>query len=132
MWISCWHEDTRRLRQGKRWGFRAEQFIKFWTLSSQNALDPRCIGGKYTGQARSVHLRGLSLQNGSGAEYILSVIEHHNPRLDFSKGKHEIIGETVSSQYGYPLKVVFSSEKAKLVVITAYPLKRGLKNEDSL
>lgn len=73
----------------------------------------------------------MSLYNISEID-ILSVIEHHNRKLDFSEGKHEIIGEMVFSQYGHPLKVVFSSEKAKIIVITAYPLKRGSKNENSL
>jgi len=73
--------------------------------------------------------RRMSLYNISEID-ILAVIENHNPKLDFSEGKHEIIGKTVFSQYGYPVKVVFSSERDKIVVITAYPLKKGSKNEN--
>ena len=58
---------------------------------------------------------------------ILSVIEEKNPELEFSQGKHEIIGKNVCSQDGYPIKVVFSCERDKIVIITAYPLKKGRK-----
>ncbi len=58
---------------------------------------------------------------------VSSVIQHQNPQLEFPEGKHEIISETKFSKHGYPIKVVFSCESGKIIVITAYPLKRGLK-----
>jgi len=60
-------------------------------------------------------------------EDVSSIIEHLNPGLVFLEGKHEIIGETMLTNYGYPIKVVFSYDGEKVVVITAYPLKKGLR-----
>jgi hypothetical protein len=47
--------------------------------------------------------------------------------LSFKEGENEVIGKESFSQYGYPIKVVFFQEKENITVITAYPLKRGLK-----
>ena len=55
------------------------------------------------------------------------VIEHRHRELGFADGKYEVIGKESFTQYGYPIKVVFSQKKGKITVITAYPLKRGLK-----
>jgi hypothetical protein len=44
---------------------------------------------------------------------------------DFASGRHEIIRETAI--HPYPLKIIFSKEADILTVISAYPLKRGLK-----
>ena len=60
-------------------------------------------------------------------ETVLSVIEHRHRELDLADGKYEVIGKESFTQFGYPIKVVFSQEKGKLTVITTYPLKRGLK-----
>ena len=40
-------------------------------------------------------------------------------------GKQEIVDKTMSQKYGYPLNIAFSKENDKIVVITAYPLRRG-------
>lgn len=77
---------------------------------------------KYSRHAR----RRMKLYNLS-EEDVSSIIEHQNPGLVFMEGRHEIISETMFSQYGYPIKVVLSFESGKIVVITAYPLKRGVK-----
>ena len=58
---------------------------------------------------------------------VLSIIQYQKPQRDFAEGKHEIISETKFSKHGHPIKVVFSCECDKIVIITAYPLKRGLK-----
>jgi len=42
-------------------------------------------------------------------------------------GKHEIISDKMVGKQGYPIKVVFSCEGEKIVVITAYPLKKEMK-----
>jgi hypothetical protein len=47
-------------------------------------------------------------------------------------GRHQIVNREFSEKYGYPLKVVFDMRADELVIITAYPLKRGTKNEDLL
>ncbi len=59
--------------------------------------------------------RRMSLYNISETD-ILSVIEHHNRKLDFSEGKHEIIGETVFSQYQYVEKVLIEQTVQKFQV----------------
>ena len=41
-------------------------------------------------------------------------------------GKYEVV-EKIDDKPVYPIKVVFSLEKHQIIVITAYPLKRGLK-----
>lgn len=60
-------------------------------------------------------------------ETISSMIERCHRELSFADGKHEVIGKESFTQYGYPIKVIFSQEKGKITVITAYPLKRELK-----
>jgi hypothetical protein len=60
-------------------------------------------------------------------EDVASVIKSQKPQLDFPEGKNELISKTNFSRHGYPIKVVFSCESGGIVIITAYPLKRGLK-----
>ncbi len=60
-------------------------------------------------------------------EDVSSVITLQNPKLNFAEGKYEIVGETNFSKQGYPIKVVFSCASGTITIITAYPLKRGLK-----
>jgi hypothetical protein len=57
---------------------------------------------------------------------VVSVIKQQNPNVDFLSGKYEILGDK-KTLHGYPLKVVFSCENNEVIVITAYPLKRGIK-----
>jgi len=60
-------------------------------------------------------------------EVVSSVIGSLSPNLHFGEGKYEIVSETQFSSQGYPIKVVFSCESGIITVITAYPLKKGLK-----
>lgn len=61
-----------------------------------------------------------------------------NTLTDFLKnnkiiyGKYDIINRTLSVKYSYPIKIIFSIEADKLIIISAYPLKRGYENEDIL
>lgn len=59
-------------------------------------------------------------------DMIVSVIKQQNPNIDFLNGKYEIVCDQKTS-HGYPLKVVFSCESNEVTVITAYPLKKGIK-----
>jgi len=45
----------------------------------------------------------------------------------FISGKHEIIDKELSERYGYPLKLVFSKEDDRIMVITVYPLRKERK-----
>jgi len=60
-------------------------------------------------------------------ETVSSVIGDRHREVGYSDGKYEVIGKEPVPKYGYPIKVVFSQETGKITVITAYPLKRGLK-----
>lgn len=60
-------------------------------------------------------------------EDVSCVIKYQNPQLNFLERKYEIISEKKFSRHGYPIKVVFSYENGKIIVITSYPLKRGMK-----
>ena len=60
-------------------------------------------------------------------EDISSIIERWKTEQMVFKGKYEITSNEVFGQQGYPIKVVFSCEIEKIVVITAYPLKKEMK-----
>jgi len=60
-------------------------------------------------------------------EEISSVIEDQYPGLGLSDGKYEVIGTKMLTRYGHPIKVIFSCKNGQLIVITAYPLKRGVQ-----
>jgi len=59
-------------------------------------------------------------------EEVAGIIAEMSPRFVFLEGKHEIVGEKASSKFGYPIKVVFTYESGQLLVITAYPLRKGV------
>ena len=42
----------------------------------------------------------------------------------FASGGAALVNEDLSEKYGYPLKVVFSRDSDRIVVITTYPMKR--------
>lgn len=75
----------------------------------------------------SRHARRRMKLYGLSEDDVFSVIRHVSADLAFAEGKHEIIGENVFSQSGYPIKVVFLCQGDQLIVITAYPLKKGLR-----
>ncbi len=58
---------------------------------------------------------------------ILSIIENQIGVSDVREGQHEIVAKEVVTKHGYPIKVVFSREEKEIIIITAYPLKRGLR-----
>jgi len=58
---------------------------------------------------------------------ISSIIERWITTQKVFEGKHEIISNEIIGQQGYPIKVVLSCDSEKIVVITAYPLKKELK-----
>jgi hypothetical protein len=77
---------------------------------------------KYSRHARRrMNLYGLTQED------VSSVLEYQNPDFVFPQGKNEIISETKLSKHGYRIKIVFSCEGGEIVVITAYPLKKGLR-----
>ncbi|MFO0795594.1 MAG: DUF4258 domain-containing protein [Candidatus Brocadiaceae bacterium] len=40
-------------------------------------------------------------------------------------GRYEVINKQLIEKYGYPLKVVYQKENTGIVVITAYPVRKG-------
>ncbi|MBW1778911.1 MAG: DUF4258 domain-containing protein [Deltaproteobacteria bacterium] len=43
------------------------------------------------------------------------------------EGKNEVIDYQTLNRHGYPVKVVFVYKENHITVITAYPLRRGIK-----
>lgn len=43
---------------------------------------------------------------------------------EMATGKHEVVNKNLSKKYQHPLKVAFSVENDKIIVVTAYPLKK--------
>lgn len=70
--------------------------------------------------------RRMQLYNIS-EEDVSSIIEQKSPGFAVQQEKHEIISDNVFSDHGYPIKIVFTCEEEKIVVISAYPLKRRAK-----
>jgi len=57
---------------------------------------------------------------------IIDMVESHIRNAAEIYERQEIVKSKLASTYNYPLKVVFSLEDDKVVIITAYPLKREL------
>jgi hypothetical protein len=68
--------------------------------------------------------RRMSLYNIS-EDMVLGIVNRNIMSSDIRIGKHEIV-EQIEGKPVYPIKVVFSLEKNEIIVITAYPLKKGL------
>ena len=60
-------------------------------------------------------------------ENIITIIENHKIQHVIAQGRQEVISGSVY-RHGYPVKVVFSNENDRILVVTAYPLKRGQKS----
>ena len=58
---------------------------------------------------------------------ILAIIKNQTGVLDLKEGRHEVVAKEIVTKHGYPIKVVFSLEEKEIIIITAYPLKRGLR-----
>jgi hypothetical protein len=69
--------------------------------------------------------RRLSLYDIS-EETIVDLIERHLSYEKIMDGTHELV-DNRPFKHDYPLKTVFSLKKNEITVITAYPLKKGLK-----
>lgn len=58
---------------------------------------------------------------------VTETIEDYIARVGTGSGKHEVINKNLSNKYGYPLKIVFSKENDKIIIVTAYPLRKERK-----
>lgn len=56
---------------------------------------------------------------------VIETIKAYVADKALTAGKQEFVDKAMSQKYGYPLKIAFSKENDKIVVITAYPLRRG-------
>lgn len=70
--------------------------------------------------------RRMQLYNISN-EDVSSIIEQNSLGFAVQQEKNEIISDNIFSESGYPIKIVFTREREKIVIITAYPLKRRAK-----
>lgn len=59
---------------------------------------------------------------------VLQVLEGRTARAD-QQERNEVTDQRFVGKYGYPLKVVYNEEGNRLVVITAYPLKKERKRQ---
>lgn len=77
-------------------------------------MEQRVVKVKFTRHAkRRIKLYGLS------EDIVCQILLER----DLASGHHEIIRKT--DHHLYPLKIIFSKEAGTLIVISAYPLKKG-------
>ena len=63
---------------------------------------------------------------------IIKAINDYSLNNKLFYGRHDILDKSLSVKYVYPIKIIFSVENGKIVVISVFPFKRGYKNEDIL
>ena len=63
---------------------------------------------------------------------IINAINDYFLKNKLLYGRHDILNESLSAKYTYPVKIIFSVENEKIIVISVFPFKRGYKNEDIL
>ena len=47
--------------------------------------------------------------------------------LNKSNGQYEIVDSKFTNKYKYPLKIIYAIKNHSVTIITAYPLKKGIK-----
>ena len=52
--------------------------------------------------------------------------------LNKSNGQYEIVDSKFTNKYKYPLKIIYAIKNHSVTIITAYPLKKELKNENTV
>jgi len=72
---------------------------------------------------RRIKLYGINKEN------TINVIKDVSNK---SNGQYEIIDSKFKSKYRLPLKVVYIIEKNVTTIITSYPLKKDIKDENSI
>ncbi len=60
-------------------------------------------------------------------ESVSAIIDQRLQDPGSGDGKYEVVENAFSEDHDYPIKVIFSKEKELVIVITAYPLKRGVE-----
>ena len=55
---------------------------------------------------------------------VKSTIETALSNRGETSGKYEEVNNELSEKYGYPLKIVFLIEGGRIIVLTAYPLRK--------
>lgn len=56
---------------------------------------------------------------------VISSIKNWVGKQSIIQNRNSIIVNELKQKYHFPIKIVFSFEGSKIVVITAYPLKKG-------
>lgn len=56
---------------------------------------------------------------------IAEIIEAFVAGKTIQDDKYEIVDRTFAAKYSFPLKIVFRVKGSHIVIITAYPLKKG-------
>ena len=63
---------------------------------------------------------------------IINAINNYFLNNKLFYGKYDIMDKSLSAKYTYPVKIIFSVENEKIVVVSGFPIKRGYKNENIL
>jgi len=56
---------------------------------------------------------------------VIAALEHGAATAKKTGTRGALIDEVFAGKYEFPLKIVFEIEQTKIIVITAYPLKKG-------
>jgi hypothetical protein len=67
--------------------------------------------------------RRMKLYNLS-EEDVSSIVKQSGSKTASQQEKNVIVSDNMLSEYGLPVKVVYTCDRDRIVVITAYPLKR--------
>lgn len=56
---------------------------------------------------------------------VIAALEGCELRATVTGTRGVIVDEGFAGKYGFPIKIIFELERANVLVVTAYPLKRG-------
>lgn len=59
---------------------------------------------------------------------VIKAVTNYSKEKSGQGGRQEIIDKDLSDKYRYPLKVIFSRENDRIIVLTAYPLRKERKS----
>lgn len=69
----------------------------------------------------------MALYDLSEASIAKEIQKHIESPDKVGTGRIELVSKDLESVHGYPIKIVFSFEDQSIIVITAYPLRKGVQ-----
>ena len=58
---------------------------------------------------------------------VVEIVENYIADKVSALGKQEVVNKEMEKKYNFPLKIVFSKENDKTIIITVYPLRKERK-----